>query len=358
MPMNPIKFEPREKPAPQPLRRDPPTPPGNAFVRLIVAHAQAQLTKRPIEEIIERNWPADRTVIRAAANPAMTTVAGWAAELAQTIVSAQLEALGPASAGAQVLQEGLVLTFDGAGHILAPGFVAEFGNAGFVAEGAAIPVRQLLDTSKTLDPHKLSAIAVLTREMINGSNAEAIIADTLIRAAGRMLDEVLFDANPGDAARPAGLRNGIAALTASNNADLYEAFSEDIVALVNALAPVGGAGPYLLVTSPGRAVAINIRFARELENVRVIGSSAIVNDVLAIAPAALVAALSPDPVIETANASTLIMDTAPGAIGTPSAPHRSLFQTDSIALKLRWPITWALRDARGFAWITPVWKGA
>jgi hypothetical protein len=33
-----------------------------------------------------------------------------------------------------------------------------------------------------------------------------------------------------------------------------------------------------------------------------------------------------------------------------------LFQTDSIALKMRWPVTWALRDPRGVAWTTPNWK--
>ena len=80
-----------------------------------------------------------------------------------------------------------------------------------------------------------------------------------------------------------------------------------------------------------------------------------INDLLAIAPAALVAALSPEPEIETSKAATLVMDTAPGAAGT-MGPERSLFQTDSLALKMRWPVSWALRDPRGFAWLTPAWK--
>ena len=52
---------------------------------------------------------------------------------------------GPASAGAQLLEQGLVLSFEGHGMISAPGLVAEYGNAGFVAEGQPIPVRQLAD---------------------------------------------------------------------------------------------------------------------------------------------------------------------------------------------------------------------
>jgi hypothetical protein len=31
---------------------------------------------------------------------------------------------------------------------------------------------------------------------------------------------------------------------------------------------------------------------------------------------------------------------------------RSYFQTDSVGLKLRWPISWALRDPRGVAFLT------
>jgi hypothetical protein len=38
-----------------------------------------------------------------------------------------------------------VLAFDGNGVISAPGFVASAANAGFVAEGQPIPVRQLAD---------------------------------------------------------------------------------------------------------------------------------------------------------------------------------------------------------------------
>ena len=44
-------------------------------------------------------WPSD-LVLRAATAPAMTSAAGWAAELVQTLVADGLRALGPASAGA------------------------------------------------------------------------------------------------------------------------------------------------------------------------------------------------------------------------------------------------------------------
>lgn len=340
-------------------RREPPPlslPSGNLFTRLLTAKTLASLWRDSgitVADVAAQMWPND-LVLRAAVAPAMTSVAGWAAELAQLRVADAVEALGPASAAAQILKQCLLLNWDGAGQISVPGFVAEFGNAGFVAEGVPIPVRQLAATAALLKPHKLAAIAAISREQTESSNAEAMITDVLVKAAGRMMDEVLFDANPEDAARPKGLRNGIAALTPSNNTEMSEAFVADIGALIGALAPVAGNGPYIIVASPARAALMHIRFIRQAENIMVFGSSAVINDVLGIAPQALVAAISPDPQVETSNAATLVMDTAPGAAGTMT--ERGLFQTDSIAIKVRWPVTWALRDARGFAWLTPTWK--
>jgi hypothetical protein len=345
------------------FKRNPlPLQSGNCFRRLLTARTVAHLTRRSASEVAARMWPSDRLIAelveRAASAPAMTSVAGWAAELAQRVVSDAIEALGPASSGAEVLKQGLVLNWDGAGSISAPGFVAEFGNAGWVAEGDPIPVRQLAVGPAILNPHKLGAIAVLTREMMESSNAEALIGDALMKAAGRMLDEVLFDANPENAARPKGLRNGVSASTPSASTDPFGAIFEDTSTLINAIAPVAGNGPYILVTNPGRAVSASFRQSDfSAANIRFLGSNAVINDMLAIAPAALVAAFSPDPDVETANAATLHMDTAPIVVGPAGAtPHRSMFQTDSIAVKMRWPVSWVLRDPRGFAWLTPIWK--
>jgi hypothetical protein len=348
-----------ERSDPIPLRRELPLPPGNSFVRLLTAKTIASVRGISQADVAEQMWPNDKIfaqiVTRAASTPAMTTATGWAAELVAKVVVDALAALGPASAGAQLFKQGLVLNFDGAGTISAPGLVADASNAGFVAEGQPIPVRQLAATAAQLLAHKLAAIGVLTREMVESSNAEQLIGDALIRAAGAALDVVLFDSNPADAVRPAGLRNGIAATTASSNSNPIEAYFEDVAALINAVAPVAGNGPFVLVGSPGRAAMMGPRQGNQATSVTVLGSSAVVNDLLCIASAALVSALSPEPVIETSKAATLHMDTAPVAVGTAS-PHRSLFQTDALALKMRWPVTWALRDARGFAWMTPTWK--
>ena len=126
-----------------------------------------------------------------------------------------------------------------------------------------------------------------------------------------------------------------------------------MTSLANALDPVAGSGPIIFVMGPGRAGMSGMRTGRY--DGGILGSAAVGNDVIAIAPAGIAAALSPDPAIETSNAGTLVMDTAPGAMGT-MGPARSLFQTDAIGIKMRWPVTWIRRTNAAVAWLTPTWK--
>jgi hypothetical protein len=290
----------------------------------------------------------------------MTGVAGWSAELAHKVVIDALEGLGSSAAGAQLLLQSLVLAWDGNGLISAPGFVAGAGSAGFVAEGNPIPTKQLLSAAALLQPFKLAALAVLTRTMIDSSNAEALVGDTLMRSAALALDAQLFGSGAASAAAPAGLRNGIAASTPSSSTDTLEAFYEDCDTLLTAVSAVGGNGPFVLVGAPGRIATMVMRFVLQPGNVSVLAANAMGADLMCCAPNAVVCALSPNPTIESAAAGELHMEgAAPLPIvngGAPAAPARSLFQTDSVALKMRWPVTWALRDPRAIAWLTPTWK--
>jgi hypothetical protein len=350
-------------------KREPPIefPPGNLFVRSLAAKAIASLRRgRPADVAIER-WPSDRMLaqmlaptlsdyaMRAASAPAMTDVAGWAQELVRTLVADITDALGPASGMKKFLQSCLVLTWDGAGIISVPTLVAATTNASFVAEADPIPVHQQTTTAVQMLPHKVASIMVASREMIESSNAEALIGDSMMQSAGLALGAALFDANAATAARPAGLRNGITAMAPSANTDFSEAFTEDIAALLDVVGQVGGDGPYLLIASAGRVASMALHFLKAADNLIPIASPALGGDVMMIAGNAVAVAMSPDPTVETSTGGTLVMDdSAPGTPGTMTT--RGLFQTDAIAVKMRWPITWALRDSRGVAFLTPAWK--
>ena len=333
---------------------------GNLFSRSLTARTIASLRRRSVVDVAGEMWPNDRVLqqhlTRAASNPAMTSVAGWAAELAQKRTADVLEALGPVSGAADVLKQCLVLDWDGAGLISAPGFSAQAGNSGFVQEGHPIPVNQLPLGPAQLQPYKLATIAALTREMVESSNAEVLISDALVRATGLALDAVFFGSAAATAAAPAGIRNGIATSAASANTDPFAAVFEDVATLINSVSTVGGKGPFLFVAGPGRAASFSMRIDSAASTIIPMASSAVGNDLICIAPKAIAAALSADPDTETTNAGTLVMDTAPGAAGTTGAGEKEMWQTDSVAVKVRWPVTWALRAAGAVAWLTPAWN--
>jgi hypothetical protein len=92
-----------------------------------------------------------------------------------------------------------------------------------------------------------------------------------------------------------------------------------------------------------------------------LASSAIAaTDVIAVAPGALVSAVSSPPTISVSTETVLHSSDTPtdiGVAGSPAsvaAPSYSMFQTDVLALRLRLEASWALRDSRGLAWTTGV----
>jgi hypothetical protein len=245
----------------------------SALMRVAVAHARAVFDPiRSPADMAAKLWPRDTdvaTILKAATTP--TTVAASSA-LAQTIIFDFIASLAPASAGAQLLAQGLELSFDRKAVINVPGFIADGSNVSFIGEGQPRPMRQLASAAVSLAPRKLSAATSITREQAESSNAEAFLRDALTRSAGLALDRYLFDAQPGDAVRPPGLRNGVAALTASSAADLFEAMVEDVFMLVSAVSTLG---PNIaLVMSSARAVLLRLR-ARGGITPTILGSSAI-----------------------------------------------------------------------------------
>ena len=340
-----------------------PLPPGNSFTRQITARLISRVSGGSPHEIAARMWPGDRMVgellTRAASAPAMVSVPSWAGVLAHTMVVDVAAALGPASAGARLLADGLLLDWNGAATIGVPALVASSNNAGFVKEGDPIPVRQFNPTTVFLNPYKLATIVGgLTREMIESSNAEAFINDTLIKSAGLALDAALFSTAGVSSIAPAGLLYGIAPLSPSANADPFGSVFEDVQSLIGAVSAVGGSGPYYIIGTAANIAGMFMRFDTDPDSSRVVYpvvSGAVGANLIAVAAQAVAAAMSLTPDLETSNTGTLVMDTVPGPAGS-AGPEKSLFQTDSIAIKMRWPVSWILRDPRGVAWLTPSWK--
>jgi hypothetical protein len=325
-----------------------------SLTRAVIATANGVLDRNvSASDFARAHWRDDRgaeLVLRAASAPASTATAGWAQELAHVTLSF-LEMLKPQSAGADLLGRALQLRFDGYKSISLPTISQQA--AAFIGEGKSIPVAQFTTAAGVqLLPHKLGLISVLTREMLESSNAEPIIRAVLAESAALGLDAALFSATAGTADAPPGLLNGIAPLTASTATAPLDAMSADLATLAGAVARV--AGPQIVfITAPEESVPIG--FWSPDFVYPVLASKALAKGtIVAIASNALVSGFDPVPEIQAARQPELVMDTAPGDPVTSGQGTISLLQTDKVALKMRMPLAWALRAPNALAWMQSV----
>ena len=202
----------------------------------------------------------------------------------------------------------------------------------------------------TLTPAKFAVIVLISNEMINSSNAESLIRTALLEATGPSLDRRLFDANPAVAdTRPAGLLNGISPLTATTGGG-YSAMIGDLVKLASAVAPKAGNGGITLIAAPSQAVSAALQLVQGSPWPLLTSTSLPAGTIIAVANAGIVAAAGAAPEIDTTSAASVVMDTAPGAI-MAGGTVRAAFQTDTTGLRLRFPISWAVRDPGAIAFI-------
>jgi Phage capsid family len=327
------------------------------LVRAVLATGLAKLESKLPGEIVRRNWGNDRDVdlvLRAAQTP--TSIANTSA-LSQITV-AFLDALVPLSAAVDLFSRGIGLNFAGAAQITVPGISIPTG--GFVGEGQPIPVRQAQTSAgPTLTPHKLATICSLTGELMRNPNAEALVRQVLVESTGPTLDQVVFSTNAATASQPAGLLNGITPLTpAAVGQAKSEILVDDLQKIAIALGPVAGNSNIVLVGSSDASAALKMRLPEGAEWPVLTSNSLAAKTVIGVATAAIVSAVEGVPQIEASKEAEIHYDTVPGEIvdigGVLAAPVASLYQTDRVGLKLRWPISWALRDVRGIAWMQNV----
>jgi hypothetical protein len=263
-----------------------------------------------------------------------------------------VQTLASLSAAAKIFRDGLQLTFGHAGQISVPTLLGDPSLAAFVQEGWPIPVVQgAIQPLAVLTPKKLACIVILTAEMMQSSNIEALILDALTRSVALTLDKVLLDANPASGARPAGLRNGIAAITSDPSPDSLAALTNDISNLYFQVALVATRHP-LYITSLARSLTAQLLLPHGWDDIKHLGCVALrgTTDIMAVAPNAVVSVYGTNVEISASRESSLQMESAPTNL--MDGPTRSTFQTDCVAIRLKLPVTWALRTPGAVAWLT------
>jgi hypothetical protein len=338
---------------PEDLRRISPL---RAITRAVLAEARAVFTPdRDAARLARKTWPDDKATLalltRASSSFASTTDAAWAGPLAHSVVAELLTNLGPTSAGSQLLRQGISLQFDGANQIKCPGITASASYAGFVGQGQNIPVHQLpVSAGCTLEPRKFGTIVALTREMISSSNAEALVRAVLVDSVAIALDVALLGSTAGDANRPPGLLNNIVALTPTAGGG-SQAMLTDLAALAAGPAGVGGLD-LAYVCAPSEAVKLTFAIGAQFKLPILVSGGVPSKTVVCLALPALANATDPQPRLESARDAVLHFDDAsPTDLGTPS---KSMFQTDSVSIRLTMFVAWGLRATGGVSWVQNV----
>ena len=320
-----------------------------SLARAIVAYAVSVRERgRDPEKVLKVRFEDDRLaplILRAATTP--LTISGAPGLTQVDLIDDLLVLVGKISAAAQVLQAGLQLQWGNAASIAVPMLETSAAKVTFVAEGAPIPVQAFNTSLVTVTPHKLAAIVVLTNEMLTQTNAETLVTEALRRSVGLSLDSALFDSTASSTTRPAGLRNGISALTPTAGGG-NAAMVGDLALLAGAVAPIG---PPIFVASPERAARLKVQ-SYSPPPYPIYGSPGVAaTDLLAIAEGGVASVLG-QPTFDSSRGTALHMDTAPSDPLMAGVPIKSSWQTDSTAVKVRMDCSWLLRDTRALAWLT------
>jgi hypothetical protein len=302
----------------------------------------------------ERGWQDDRTaaiLTRAAVAPALTTQTGWAKELA-IVTQSFVRTLVPMSAAAQLLDQAIQVSFNGTATITFPTILP--GSATWVAEGQPIRVARMpTGPGPSMENYKLATIVLLTSEMVNGSNAEAIMRQALIDSTASTLDAALFSNAAGVAGlHPPGLFNTVTPITPSSSTSKVDAMDDDLAALVQAIAPRAGNSSIVFVAAPAQASRIVTRANDTLGPV-LMSAAVPVKTVVAVATSALAAALEPVRIDAALSGVLHRDDTDPQPIDG-AAPVTSPFQMDEVALRLRLPCSWTIRASGAVAVVSNV----
>lgn len=334
-----------------------------ALAALVLAKRNGVL---PID-FVEREWPDDHHaawLTRSAVVPDSTT--GSASALAPTRV-ATLLLIAPPSAAAKLFSRGMQLDFTGVLQYLVP-HVGTHPVPLFVAEGAPIPFVQGSTAKAQVGPVKKLAFGfAISRELDESTpdSVAAILGRMLAESAAKSLDQYVFDAQPADATRPAGLLNGVSGL--SSNTTVGQSSIECIAADISTFAGAFNAANInsenmVLICNPVEGWSIRMVRGFETMPLPVLMSPAIPGgQVIAVIPEAIASGYDGAPQIEVSkNATVHFEDTTPaqiGTVGTPNvvaAPTRSLLQQELIGVKLRVKCAWASLQPGAVQYMTGV----
>lgn len=341
------------------------------LVKALVVRGVAHFGGMTIEKALEARYPGHEAVgIVAKADQVIGTTTGshWADDLVQTAYSGFLQALMPYSVFPALLAKGLSLQFDRWGTLKLPGRTAGTAGGGFRAEGSPIRVGRITTFSADLVPKNMGVIVPFTKELAKRSTPaiEGIVRQAILEDTAKVLDPILLDAGAVSTARPAGLLNGVAAVGTGFAGGDYQAVREDIKALLAPFVTADGVDNIVVIMNPTQGLNLSLMEGPEgdpnwlnriKERITFIESTNATAGRLIALRASDFAGAGGDPEFDISEQATIHMeDTTPleivsGTGPTTADPVRSLWQTNSIGVRMMMDVSWVMRRTGMVQWI-------
>jgi HK97 family phage major capsid protein len=370
----------------------------NLFIKQGVLSYLSHVENKSIDQVMQERYRDDdqlQAVVKSAVEPAQTSVAGWAQELTDEANRGFQDLLRGVSTAADAMSNaGMQFTFDRLSAINVPkraGGKTDVAPS-WTGEGDAIPVKRATTGTIRLEPYKWAVIVTLTKEMAARSTPalEGLIQQFILADAGTQLDANYWNANAAVAGySPAGILVDATSTPASTIGTPAEDINNDLKALLDPIFAADMGRNIRLYMHDSNALAIsmvqnglgNYMYRDEMSAGRLLGypfvaSTNVPIDVLIAQDCAELASSIGGTMFDTSDVATLVQvnddgvqpDMSAGASPrtpntgavsdaagtTPPSPVRSLWQTNTIGVKMHNYISWKDMRAGSVSVITGV----
>jgi len=358
--------------------------PGIGFARYAMVLAASKGNIFSAKAIAEKHFPNDhvlKTVMKSAVEAGTTTKPEWAGALVEysTLATDFIEFLRPRTIIGRFGTDNIPALRRIPFNVHIKGQTAS-GSAAWVGEGYAKPVTKAGFNDVYLGWAKVSAISVITEELIRFSDpsAEMMVRDDLANAAIERIDMDFIDpakaAGQGATASPSSITNGITPIASTgNDAESIRRDIGNLWAVADSTnMPVTGA-VYITDSKTARGLSLmrNALGNAEFPGISVLGGTfegvpvIVSNYVPATSDGSLfILAFAPEifladdgtVTLDASREASIQMDTAPDHnSGSPkSAELVSMYQTNSVALRAERYINWARRRQQAVAYLKGV----
>ena len=225
-----------------------------------------------------------------------------------------------------------------------------------------------------MTPRKMGVIIPFSKELAKRSTPaiEALVRQAILEDTSSVLDPLLLDAVASSTARPAGLLNGVNAAANGFAGGDYAAVKEDFKALLAPFIAANAADNITVVMNSAQGLSLALMegpignpdwFKAIRDRVTLIESThATANRLIALRNSDFATATGDAPEFDVSEQATIHMeDTTPleivsGTGPTAADPVRSLWQTNSVGIRMLMDISWKMRRTGMVQWIdTTTW---